>query len=744
MIRLLLIVLLASSVCCTLLNEDLKSLEDLEDLLLRDENTATYSNDRNPDVLLSDFNSKRSTDDENKDRTPDVLLGQFNSRKRSPVNKRKLEMYLRKLEDSEGAFRQLLSAGELEKRILQIREILGEEETCDTTPYGYRTIDGTCNNVAKSTQGSAGTAQKRIPEINAYDDGLSEPRTLSVSGGPLPNARDVSRTVFNTHRRMVRDFTQMGMNIGQLADHDVSASHSPQVDCSDCSEEGECFPIMIDESDPVFGGKQPCFNIRRSKYEVDSMGVRQQTNFITSYLDASFVYGSDDALAAELKDESGSMKHLTDKMTGRELLPPDKDLKGCAGVDEAAGIWCGKAGDHRAAEQPGITALQTLFLREHNRIAEELRRLDPLLPAEEVYQKARKILGAKWQHIIFNEYLPLIIGEELYTSKNLSPNAPYEYDPDVDASVSNLFAAAAFRFGHTQVPFHYVRATKNYMRKLPRIPMSEAFFNASFMFDESIPDGAVDSILRGMTVQSMYNVDRRFSDALVNNLFGDPEVEGDGFDLVSIDIQRGRDHGLPSYTTIRKDFCGLGEINSFQDLIDDGVMPWDDLRGLQKAYSDVKDVDAFVGSVLETHLPNTLVGPFLACIFADQFHRIKFGDRFFYENSEQFTPDQIQEIKKATAARLMCDNVEGLRKIQPFIFIKSNNYQAGQVDLEEVYARQHGDSSEAKRGLYDSFYEYSRSGTWPHKRAVVLDGLDNSRVFCDSDQIPVVDLSKFV
>ncbi|XP_022084988.1 peroxidase-like [Acanthaster planci] len=737
MIRLLFVVFLASLVACTVLDEDLGGL-DLENLLPRDdENVAAYSNDRNPDSLLSEFNGgcSRPSADEDKGRNPDVFLGQFNSAKRSPENKRNLEMYLRKLEETDQPLTKMLSAKDLEQRILQIREALGERQACDSASPGYRTIDGTCNNIGKREQGSAGATMKRLMD-NAYDDGLSQPRTTSVNGGPLPSPRKVSLAVFNNARTMVKNFTQVGMHLAQLANHDIAG-----INCAGCAAKGECFPILIDDNDPVFGAKQDCFNFRRSIYQADSSGVRQQINFVTSYLDASFAYGSDDTTAAQLTGDFGSLKHLTDTKTGRELLPPDKALERCAGVNETAGIYCGKSGDRRTATQPGLTALHTLFLREHNRIAKEFRQLNPSLGADDVYQKARKILGAVWQHIIYNEYLPLVVGEDQYRSKNLSPNAPYAYDPAVDASVANEFAAAAFRFGHSQVPFHLTRANKRYMRKtVPQINMAEAFFNATFMFDESIDDGAVDSVLRGMTLQSMYKVDRRYSDALTNNLFGDPAVQGDGFDLESLDIQRGRDHGIPSYTTIRKDFCGLSEISSFQDLVDEEVMLNMDARSLKKIYGDdgVQDVDAIVGLVLENHLPNTLVGPTVSCIVADQFHRLKFGDRFFYQNPDQFTQAQIDEIKKATMARVMCDNLEAIQKIQPGVFIKPFNFQPPVSDGgEEVNARQW-------EMRYDSFYEYSRSGTWPHKRATVLDGLDNSRVECASDKIPVVDLSKFI
>ncbi len=332
----------------------------------------------------------------------------------------------------------------------------------------------------------------------------------------------------------------------------------------------------------MFGGVQNCFSFTRSHHESDSNGVRQQVNAITTWLDASFVYGSSDETAQALSDECGFMKHLTDSVTGRDLLPPNKDLTQCAGMDAEQNIFCGLAGDGRVAEQPGLTSLHTLFLREHNRIVEELRALCPSSSAVEIFQKARKIVGAEWQHISYNEYLPQITGEALYNANNLSPNAPYAYDATVDASIANIFAAAAFRFGHTEVPDTIIRARKNYgVQNMQPIQLSEAFFNATYIFDDSIPDGALDSILRGMTVQQLDLVDQHLTAAITDNLFGDPDVTGDGFDLASLNIQRGRDHGLPSYVVIREQFCGASAINDYTDLHDIGP---DNLAKLKQVY----------------------------------------------------------------------------------------------------------------------------------------------------------------
>ena len=69
------------------------------------------------------------------------------------------------------------------------------------------------------------------------------------------------------------------------------------------------------------------------------------------------------------------------------------------------------SGDIRANEQWGLTLLQTVWLREHNRIAAELEKLNPWYDDERLYQEARRIVIAEYQHIIYKEYLPIILGK---------------------------------------------------------------------------------------------------------------------------------------------------------------------------------------------------------------------------------------------------------------------------------------------------------------------------------------------
>ena len=84
-------------------------------------------------------------------------------------------------------------------------------------------------------------------------------------------------------------------------------------------------------------------------------------------------------------------------------------------------------GDGRASEQPGLTAIHTIFMREHNRVADGLRAVNPGWEDERIYQQARRIVNAEYQHITYKEFLPRILGHTAMNLYGLSLESPGEY-----------------------------------------------------------------------------------------------------------------------------------------------------------------------------------------------------------------------------------------------------------------------------------------------------------------------------
>ena len=111
-------------------------------------------------------------------------------------------------------------------------------------------------------------------------------------------------------------------------------------------------------------------------------------------------------------------------------------------------------GDLRCNEQPQLTVMHTLWLREHNRIASQLLLLNSHWDDERLFQESKRIVTAQMQHITYNEWLPIILGMNYVDDFNLKPTDfghNTQYDSEVNPSITNAFATAAFRFGHSLV-----------------------------------------------------------------------------------------------------------------------------------------------------------------------------------------------------------------------------------------------------------------------------------------------------
>jgi peroxidase len=127
---------------------------------------------------------------------------------------------------------------------------------------------------------------------------------------------------------------------------------------------------------------------------------RQQFNAITAYIDASNVYGSDSQTANSLREldpNIGDLKIGNLSEAGKPYLPFDYADESCLSEPDGPITPCFKAGDVRANEQIGLTAMHTIWMREHNRVAAKLRQFHPKLDGDAIYQEARKIVGAKHQ-----------------------------------------------------------------------------------------------------------------------------------------------------------------------------------------------------------------------------------------------------------------------------------------------------------------------------------------------------------
>jgi peroxidase len=294
--------------------------------------------------------------------------------------------------------------------------------------------------------------------------------------------------------------------------------------------------------------------------------------------------------------------------------------------------------------------MHTLFFREHNRVASSLSYLNAHWDQERLFQESRKIVVAEWQHIVFTEYLPKILGPS-----GMSILGDYHgYDPNVNPTIANAFATAAYRFGHSQIQPMFERLGAGYLPHASGpLLLRDAFFAPFRLLEE----GGVDPLLRGLLASGAKK--RSPSSGLNSNLTEAlfAQVHEVALDLAALNIQRGRDHGLPSYLAWRE-FCGLETTDPLADIGNDTVK-----QLLMELYEDMGDIDLWVGGLLETLEEGAQLGPTFNCLIAGQFARLRDGDRFWYERVGQFSPDQLLQLKQASLSRIICDNADSISRV---------------------------------------------------------------------------------
>lgn len=611
----------------------------------------------------------------------------------------------------------IISSLSLEKVVnaSKCKEVLKSPD-CTSFMFGsnYQPFDGACNNIKNPLWGAAPMAFKRLlPPLYFDADGLSDPIGFpNLPEAPiLPSAHKVSKTFFKAHKMQWTSkknaFSHMLMQWGQFLDHDITMTAEsegghycvfPRCDDRAADYRLPCFPMMYP------GHNQGCSMFIRSaavcQTKNDNIEARQQMNTITSFIDASMVYGSSTESALKLRrnDGSGLMKttrHAYLPVLEETVTPPLSFCKNFGG--------CFDAGDVRVNEQVALTSMHTLWMREHNKIAKKLKIINKNWSGERIYLETRKIVAAQIQHITYKEYLPKILGKDSlpkYTG----------YNQDIDPTISNVFATAAFRFGHSLVQPSFSRLNANFDKIDEDLPLVKAFFNNTLLLLHGI-----EPFLYGMVGNATSDVDRNMAHGLVRGLFQRPGAAA-GFDLSALNIQRGRDHGLPGYGRWRE-FCNFRRAYSFNDLAD--VIKSNETRSiLKQLYEDqVEYTDVFVAGLAEDHVKDAIVGPLFHCILKDQFQRLRDGDRFYYENDFLFTKSQLTEIRKTSLASVMCHNMKGIVSIQPDVFKLAKDGETRRKvcnDIGEINLDAWRESDPENNQQWTGWYETIRlaTGTW--------------------------------
>lgn len=540
----------------------------------------------------------------------------------------------------------------------------------------YRTIDGTRNNLWYPNWGATDIILKReLPSAYGFPDPLN-----SLAGNTRKSPREISNIVCKqaSTGTKTKNMSSFVFTWGQFIDHDITLT-----------EEGhtEDAPIFLPPNENSFAVP---IRFMRSKAKPGTgiSSPREQINLITSWLDASMVYGSDQHRASWLRTyQNGKLKTSAGNLlpyntyNGEQYGAVDPNAPSMASIPGAAPKHF-VAGDVRANEQPGLTTLHTLFVREHNRYCDQLVR-NGQTNDEKIYQRARKWVGALIQVVTYNEFLPAL-GVEL---------PPYQgYNSYMQPDITNEFATAAYRMGHTMVTEQMVVLDHNCSFIPANTSLRGNFFNNSL-----IQNWGIEPILRGLANQQQEAIDVKLVDNLRTFLFQIPGAPPAGLDLAALNIQRGRDHGLPDYNTMRQHFLGQ-RATRFKDISSKGAIR----RSLKEAYhSNINNIDAWTGLLAEDHAPNANVGPTLQAMLSMQFQRLRDGDFYYYEWDPYLTDNKKRTLRNTKLAKIIKRNTS-IQSIANKLF-KARNCQPnslfGDSPEEIAYSRSEEEASTPSQAL---------------------------------------------
>ena len=580
------------------------------------------------------------------------------------------------------------------------------EDRCLLSVSGFRPIGEVGNNVANPNWGVAGTDLVRLTsaEYSAYVKGVDSPSLPQD-----PSARLISDIVNNqadpdTPARDIATVNQQSLSdfvysFGQFMDHDMDLT----------LDNGPSMPISVPVGDPIGGPHDTPLAFNGSNVDPKTgsgpLNPAQQINSITSFLDLSQVYGSDLAtdnalrtfFGGQMKTSLGGLPPLDNStyFTATQLAAINASVGGMADDGPLPQSAMFVTGDSRGNENVELTVLQTLFLDNHNRIAAELQSQHPSWSDEQLFQEARKINIAQYQSIIYNEWIPAVLGP------NALP-AYTGYNANVNPGIANEFSTVAFRFGHSLLSGDVARQGSNGLTVAADVPLAQDFFDPDILNGQGLP--STTDPVTGLTTTSIGPVlqgdadsDAQAEDVQIINevrdLLFNEVVPGVGFgqDLISLDVERGRDNGIGSYNQVRVGL-GLPAVTSFAQITSNVQVQ----QELQKAYGNVNNIDAIEGGLAENLLPGADVGPLFSTIMVKQFTALRDGDRFFYLN-ETWTPDELRILKQGDTLAKVIEANTGVQ-LQPDVFIfqasisgtvyKLNGFQMGRaagvtVELEQ-------------------------------------------------------------
>ena len=465
-----------------------------------------------------------------------------------------------------------------------------------------RSYDGSTNNLMHSEYGEKSITLTRKSNT-MYGDGSN---TL-VERTPEPRVISNNICKATKHKLNSKNLTDIVWMWGQFIDHDMSLTLTSDIAAD-----------MTTPKDDEYPSRRIPF--MRSNYRNNS-NPRQQLNELSSFIDGTNIYGSTIERANALRTLDGTGKLKTNTHNGQVLLPYNVDGFENQPSNDKSYFF---SGDIRVNENTLLTSIHTLFVREHNRICDELADSVHAGCDEYIYQYARKTIISIMQVITYQEFLPALLGKNV-----VSKSA--QYDNTINPSIATEFSTVGYRIGHSMLSSVLKIGLNDTIR------LRDMFFNPSW-----IKVNGIESIIQGAINNVMQEIDNEIIDDVRDFLFGLPTDQL--MDLASLNIQRGRDHGIPDYNTLREAY-GLEKYNNFNQITND-----ESLRiKLMLTYKNIDSIDPWIGALCEDHIDDAAVGQLILTIMKEQFIRLQKGDRFWWENDNTLT---LKEKKIISSTKL--------------------------------------------------------------------------------------------
>ncbi|PZC78259.1 hypothetical protein B5X24_HaOG202331 [Helicoverpa armigera] len=524
-------------------------------------------------------------------------------------------------------------------------------EACNSTEG--RRIDGTCNNLNHPSYGGTRTPYYRILSASYYKPSKSEfePRH-AVGGGKLSVSRKVRTTIYSEGRVDDENLSSIINHLAVFFATDITNTRDTtnyvtwRPYC--CKEAGKtdyaCTPNKVPADDYVhrFSGIH-CLNMTRPLTFQTSGCLANTTTPLrivdaTPILDLSPIYGN----TVEPARRTNSSGQLVTVTANNRTFPDTSTLKLLLGINFVGII---------------------LFWNNHNFIASELATVNPCWTDDQLFETAREINIAYGTQMFYYELMATLMGKDNLINDGIILNGTGfrdVYNSSVLPQIA-LEYPVVLRWMHSlqdgELRMYYTNGT--YKSTFPIVDLTS---NTDFLKENSTMDYVTQGFIRQPTGNS-------------KDYIADPDIVQRGLgglqksnDIMTNDLAKNRYFGFQGYISYRN-YCFGDNITSFDNLTD--IIDEERITQLKSLYANVADVDLLAGIWVERKKADSYVPPTFYCIVAEQLKRSLVSDRHWYERSTRpnaFTAAQLAEIRKATAARMLCDIGAGITEVQPRAF----------------------------------------------------------------------------